>query len=224
MCYQRARSNKHIQERIQEIISAASNIYDSVGYEGLSFSAISELTKFTRPTIYKYFNTKEEILIKILLADMESWISTLINSFKINKLYSIDEIADIWVNAISENYRLLNLYSILFTSIEKNVSIEALAEFKKDVHKLQEPVMELLKQLFPKADKANILNFLTNQLALALGLYPMCQLCELQIKAIEASGINYKAPDFKNTYKPITYQLMYCLEQGIHYPKLSPTE
>lgn len=219
MGFQRARSNQHIQERIQEIISAASKIFDSIGYEGLSFSAISELTKFTRPTIYKYFNTKEEILLKILLSDAESWVSSLANSFKLNKIYSIGEVADIWVNSISENYRLLSLYSMLFTLIEKNVSLEALVEFKKGFLKLQEALQELVGQLFPKADKADIQSFLVNQLALALGLYPMCQLCELQIRAIEVSGINYQAPDFRDTYKSNIYQLMYCLEQGIQYTK-----
>lgn len=214
MCFQRARSSEHVQERIQEIIETASKIYDSVGYEGLNFSEISKLTKFTRPTIYKYFNTKEEILIKILLMDIEAWVSSLKNSFRINKIYSVDEIADIWVSAITENYRLLNLYSILFTTIEKNVSIEALADFKKNLIKLQEFMIKLLKDLFPTSSYEDIYNFIINQLALAVGLYPMCQLCEIQVKAIEAAEINYEAPDFKNAYKSSVYKLMYCLEHG----------
>lgn len=219
MSFKRARSDQHIQERIQEIISAASKIYDSVGYEDLSFSAISQLTKFTRPTIYKYFNTKEEILLKILLADIELWIAGLLNSFKINKIYSIEEIAHIWVNSICKNFRLLKLFSMLFTSIEKNSSLEALVEFKKGFFKLQEQVMELLGQLFPKAERKDIYSFLVNQMALALGLYPMSQLNELQIKAYEVSGIKNMTPDFVGTYKSSIYKLLYCLEQGIHYSK-----
>lgn len=219
MGFQRARSDKHIQERIEEIISAASKIYDSVGYEGLSFSAVSQLTKFTRPTIYKYFNTKEEILLKILLSDIEAWIFTLVNSFKINKIYSIEEITDIWVDTITGNYRLLELFPMLFTSIEKNSSLEALVEFKKGFFKLQDQVMELVGQLFPKAEKDRIYSFLVSQMALALGMYPMSQLGELQIKAIELSGINYQVTDFKETFKTNIYQLLCCLEQGIQYPK-----
>jgi AcrR family transcriptional regulator len=175
--------------------------------------------KITRPTIYKYFNTKEEILLKILLSDAESWVTSLVNSFKLNKIYSIEEVADIWVDTISENYRLLNLYSMLFTTIEKNVSLEALVEFKKGFLKLQESIVTLVSQLFPKASVEVIQSFLVNQLALALGLYPMCQLCELQIRAIELSEIQYTPPDFKLTYKSNLYQQMYCLERGINYPK-----
>jgi AcrR family transcriptional regulator len=217
MAFKRARSNEHIQERIQEIISAASQIYDSVGYEGLNFSAIAELTKFTRPTIYKYFNTKEEILLKMFLDDLEKWIFSLINSFKINRIYSIKEISDILVDTICENYRLLNLYSMLFTSIEKNVSFEALVEFKKVFFKLQEQAIDLMEQLFPKVDRTGILKFLINLMALGLGLYPMGRLTELQMKAIEASGVNIQAPDFKTTYRESLYQLIYCLEHDISY-------
>jgi AcrR family transcriptional regulator len=213
MCFQRARSDEHVQQRIEEIISATLKIYDSIGYEGLSFSAISELTKFTRPTIYKYFKTKEEILLKILASDVETWIATLVNSFKLNKLYSLDEIAEIWVDAITQNYRLLNLYSILFTSIEKNVSLEALAEFKRDSLKFQTPMLDLLKQLFPKAAIEDISNFIINQLALAHGLYPMSQLSELQLEALKLSKADFAAIDFKRTYKASIYQLMYCLEK-----------
>jgi AcrR family transcriptional regulator len=217
MAFKRARSNEHIKERIQEIISAASQIFDSVGYDGLSFSAISELTKFTRPTIYKYFNTKEEILLKILLADMEAWISALVNSFKVNKLYTVQEIADIWVDTLNSNLRLLNLFSMLFTFIEKNVSLEALVEFKKGFLKLEEQAVVLMGQLFPKAESTDVQNFLISQLALGLGLYPMGQLSEIQVKAIEASGMYYGKIDYKAVNKAAIYQLMYCLEQGFRY-------
>lgn len=215
MDFKRARSDKHIQERIQEIISAAAKIYDSAGYDGLSFSAISELTKFTRPTIYKYFNSKEEILLKILLSDMEGWVLSLVDSFKINKIYSIEEISDIWVNTITKNYRLLALYSMLFTSIEKNASLDALVEFKKGFYVVTDKAMKLMVQLFPKTETSVLYSFLVNQLALALGMYPMSQLTELQLKAHKASGIEHNTPDFKKSYKSTLYQLMYCLENGI---------
>ncbi|MEL7654388.1 MAG: TetR family transcriptional regulator [Bacillota bacterium] len=221
MTFKRARSDQHVQERLNEIISAASAIYDSVGYEGLSFSEISKLTRFTRPTIYKYFKTKEEILLKILLTDMESWVSSLMNSFQLNKIYSVDEIASIWANVITKNDRILNLYAILFTLIEKNVSLESLVEFKKGMLSLQIPVTELLKQLFPKADNQDISDFIINQLALAQGLYPMSQLSELQMKAIELSGRTYTPPNFETSYKANVYQLMHCLEKGIRYPNKS---
>jgi Transcriptional regulator len=216
MSFKRARSEQQIQERIQEIINAASEIYNEFGYDGLSFSAISKYTNFTRPNIYKYFKTKDEILLEILKVDMASWITVLKNSFKINKIYSLGEIAEIWVDSLTKHSRFLELYSFLFTTIEKNVSVEALAKFKQDtIPTYQMQLVNLVEQLFPNAAQAHVYDFIVAQITIAFGLYPMCQLNDLQLKAIEMAGIDYAAPDFKRSYKLYVYQLMYCLEHDI---------
>lgn len=216
MSFKRARSEQQIQERIQDIINAASEIYNEMGYDGLNFKAISEYTQFTRPNIYKYFKTKDEILLEILKVDAVSWISTLKNSFKINKIYSIEEIAEIWAESLIKHSRLLQLYAVLFTTIEKNVSVEALSKFKQEtIPPYQTQLVDLVEQLFPNAPQTSVYAFIIAQMTLAFGLYPMCQLNELQLKAIEMSGIDYMVPDFKRSYKLYVYQLMYCLENGV---------
>lgn len=190
-----------------------------MGYEGLNFSAISEYTKFSRPNIYKYFNTKDEILLLILIKDFESWISSLIKSFKINRLYSIYEISEIWTDKLIDHETFLKLYAILFTSIEKNVSVKALSEFKKEMAAIQYSLVDLLSQLFPKASKDSIMNFFYSQITLAFGLYPMSRLSELQIDAITLSGLNYIPVDFKKTYMACLYQALYCIEHSIEIEK-----
>lgn len=219
MNFQRARSKVQIEDRIQEIVNAAAIIYDSVGYEGLNFSAISEYTKFTRPNIYKYFKTKEEILLLIMINDFKSWISTISKSFKINKLYSIYEIGEIWTDTLLKHERLIELYAILFTTIEKNVSVEALTEFEKESMQINSAILDLLSQLFPNASPDSIVNFMYSSFTLAFGLYPMCKLSDLQLEAIKLAGSNYTAPDFKKTYMTSLYQIMYCLEQPIEIKK-----
>lgn len=219
MSFQRARSKDQIEDRIQEIVNAASIIYNSVGYEGLSFSAISEYTKFTRPNLYKYFKTKEEILLLIMIKDFKSWILTISKSFKINKLYSVYEIGEIWTDTLLEHERLIELYAILFTIIEKNVSVEALAEFEKESIVIHSTLFDLVSQLFPNASNDSIMNFMYSSFTLAFGLYPMCKLSELQIEALKLAGSNYTSPDFKKTYMASLYQLMYCLENSIEIKK-----
>ncbi|AIQ52929.1 TetR/AcrR family transcriptional regulator [Paenibacillus sp. FSL R7-0331] len=215
MKFQRARSEEQKQDRIQEILNASSIIYDTAGYEGLNFTAISEYTKFTRPNLYKYFKTKEEIILLILNQDLKSWIAKLSKSFVINKLYSIQEIGEIWTETLMEYERLIELHAILYTTIEKNVTVEALAEFEKASIENNEMISSLVRQLFPKADMENIANFIYAAFTLAFGLYPMCKLSDLQIEAIKLSGSIYTPPDFKKTYLASLYQLMYCLEHSI---------
>lgn len=215
MSFQRARSEDQIQDRIREIIDAASSIYNSSGYEGLNFSAISEYTKFTRPNIYKYFKTKDEILLIILKEDFKSFLISLIKSFKLNKLYSLYEISEIWTDTLIKHSRLLELYAILFTTIEKNVSVESLAEFKKELIKMQLQLIDFVSQLFPNASYDSINEFIYYQLILACGLYPMSNLSDLQLEAIRLSDSGFIPPDFKKTFMACLYQQMYCLKHSI---------
>ncbi len=215
MSFQRARSEDQIQDRIREIISATSSLYDSVGYEGLNFTIISEYTKFTRQNIYKYFRTKDEILLLILKEDFKSFISAFIKSFKINKLYSLYEITDIWTCRLIEHERLLNLYGILFTTIEKNVSLESLVESKKEILTSYHQLVNFIHELFPEASEDNINNFISSVLTLACGLYSSTNLSNLQMKATTLADENYAFPDFKKVYMACFYQQLYCLKNSI---------
>lgn len=215
MSFQRARSEGQIQDRIKEIISATSSIYDSVGYEGLNFSIISEYTKFTRQNIYKYFRTKDEILLLILKEDFKSFISAFFKSFKINKLYSLYEITDIWTCRLIEHDRLLKLYGILYTTLEKNVSLESLVELKKEILTSYQQLVNFISQLFPEASEDNISNFISSVLTLACGLYSSTELSKLQMEATKLADENYTFPDFKKVYMACFYQQVYCLKHSI---------
>ncbi|MEW9123419.1 MAG: TetR family transcriptional regulator [Thermotaleaceae bacterium] len=217
MVFQRARSEEQVQTRIEEIIESAMTVYDQHGYEEVTFSKISEMTKFTRPTIYKYFSTKEEVLLKILTIDIGRWTARLIGSFRINKLYTIKDICDIWGNSVIENKRMLGLFSILFTIIEKNVSKEALVDFKTSIFSYQLALADLLTQLMPNLTQEQIAYFLNAQLTIALGLYPMCNLTPLQMEAIALSNTNHATPVFVNEYKKNIYHILYCLDKNIQF-------
>lgn len=212
MHYERARTEKQVQDRIAEIIKTAEQIYDKSGYDAINFTAISELTKFTRPTIYKYFSTKEEILLQILLKELELWVKELIGSFRINKIYKTTDIANIWANTLSSHDKLIELYAILFTILEKNSSKDALVDFKIESLSYQQPLVELLMQLYPNASHLMIYDFLTVQLSLAMGLFPMSNLSKLQVQAIELSETGYTPPEFVSTYKNALVKLLSYME------------
>jgi len=214
MSFQRARSDSQINDRIDEIISVASDIYNTSGYEGVNFSAISELTEFTRPTIYKYFSAKEEILLHILTKDIDTWIKELTSSFKLNTLYTAKEISEIWAKVLASQKRMNELHSILFTILEKNSSKEAIIQFKKKLFSNGAELYKLLCQLFPKASAEQITDFITLQYSLAVGYYPMCYLTEKQIDAIKSINNDYVSPDFEKGYQKAIYLIMLSLESA----------
>lgn len=59
--------------RRDEIIEACSRIYQVKGFNEVTIKAIAELTSFSRPSIYNYFETKEEIFLDLLTRECERW-------------------------------------------------------------------------------------------------------------------------------------------------------
>lgn len=75
---------------------------------------------------------------------MQIFIDSLIGSFKLNRIYSLKEITGIWTETLIIDHRLFDLYAIIFTLVENNVSVEALATFKKEVLTIQPPSLILV--------------------------------------------------------------------------------
>lgn len=206
MDFRRARSQEQIQDRINEIVSITIELYKKLGYERLTYSEISKHTDFTRPNLYKYFKTKEEILLYAIRDEFEKMVENLEIAFEITKSYTPKDISIVWSETVCKHDTLLDIYSILYSILEKKVSVEALAKFKKDMIPMQMPLISLCQRLIPNADIGKIENFIFYQMTIAFGLYSATKLNELQSQAIILSGMAYTPPDFQQTYQLWLYQ------------------
>ena len=198
MEFKRARTVQQIEERRQEIINACADLFDNGDIDDVHFKAIGEKTSFGRSTIYKYYSTKEEILLDLLLLDVIGWIEDL-NVFteKYDRL-SKEDFCKEFAGAYAKNDRLLRLMSILYSIIEKNCSLEKLADFKKSLIGFMEPVFMCVKKFFPKASDEAIQTFISTSSSYILGLYPETHISDKQKKAIEMSGFSFERGGFEN--------------------------
>jgi AcrR family transcriptional regulator len=199
MCWIRARSEAHKEQRILEIIGATANLYMKMNYEEITFALIAKEAKFARSNLYKYFKNKEEIFLEFIKHDLTRW-RTDIGSVCPEKKHTAGDFAARWVDSILEHKRLIELFTILFTSIEKKSSLENLISFKKKVFEETEMIAGFLRNLFPDKTSDTILEFIYAQFALSIGMYPMLNLSENQIAAMKAIG-SMTEPDFhKNLF------------------------
>ena len=59
--------------RREEIIAACRKLFQSMSYKEITIKEIAEETSFTRPSIYNYFETKEEIFLALFQKEYESF-------------------------------------------------------------------------------------------------------------------------------------------------------
>ncbi len=207
MTWQRARSEEQKEERIREIVTATARLYDQSPFDEITLARIAKEARFTRSNLYKYFKTKEEIFLGLLGQDIEDWGRSLVEALRPGEVKSVAEFAAIWARILTEHERLLRLFSILFTSLEKNVSLESLVRFKSTMRVELATIVQLLCELFPTLTPEKAGQFLHVQGALAIGLYPATHLSDIQRQAMEQAGFEQIGLDFESTFRESTEHL-----------------
>src|ERR1700752_2976191 len=73
------------EEKRRDIVRVASDLFHDNGYERTSMSMISEKLGGSKPTLYGYFSSKEELLAATLVYDVTEEADRLMNEFLAEK-------------------------------------------------------------------------------------------------------------------------------------------
>jgi AcrR family transcriptional regulator len=174
--FKRARSKENKEKRFSDILEVSAELYDKLHYAGLTFEEISKKLNITRPAIYKYFRTKDEILVEILLRDFDNLCNDLTDSFDASTEYTKEEIAATWTNVMMKNKRIIDVMSLHSSSIEKKISAEYNSGPGSVVKGYIRTLRELIKNLIPGTDDDRATDFILYQISFAVGLYPFMKI------------------------------------------------
>lgn len=205
MEFRRARTNLQIEERRKEIIQAVSNILENGDIDDVNFKAISEMTSIARPTIYKYYKTKEEILLDILSDDIKVWTNIVEDFTNNNQTLSKEAFSEALALAFDRSPRMLKFLSLLSTVFEQNCSLEKLVEFKKEMMQEMSSLYRSMSKYFPEASHQELEMTLVTIMSFISGLYPMTHNSEKQIEAMRLAD-----------YKPISTDFYTICYNGIY--------
>ncbi len=197
MNFQRARTQEQVETRQKEIMDSCLAIYTTQGYEAVNFKVISEQTSFTRPAIYNYYKTKEEIFLDVLLEEYLSWADDLAKAFDSNESMDLNAFCRLLSHSIAKYPKMLELLSVHLNSIENNSRMEKLVVFKKEVAQVFATLDYGLDKFFPNVTRENKNEFKRHFIAYIHGLYPTTNHSAKQIEAMKLAGIKYQKQDFK---------------------------
>jgi len=190
----RARSDEQIEQRINEIVDATARLYEENRYEDITFAMIAKEADFTRSNLYRYFQTKEDIFLELMKHDIVLWRKDILEEFA-NDPPSLREVAEISVELILKHRRMVKLFTILFTLLEPNASLEALTAFKGKINEEIGIVAHFLSMVLPFPSVEIAVEFLSTQSSLVIGSYPMMDLTPKQIEAMDAISME-TSPEF----------------------------
>lgn len=130
----RARRPEHKQERRDAIVAAAVELLDDAGLEATSLSAIARRAGLSKANCYRYFESREAILLAVILGDASDWSSDLTRALDaLEGQADVTRSVDAFVETLLERPRLAMLMASLWSVLERNISVDAAAEFKRAI-------------------------------------------------------------------------------------------
>lgn len=150
--FQRARQPEQKEQRRADILHAAGEMLAEEGVDGLSLNALARRVGLAKSNVYRYFESREAILIELLFSDWSEWVDELEQTLgklraKKNRVRRVSEIV---ARSCAERRRMCELISVLSSVLEQNVSEETVRAFKTDALELGLRMATMLHEAIPE--------------------------------------------------------------------------
>ena len=163
-----------------------------MSFREITLKEIGKITSFSRPTIYNYFETKEEIFLALFKREYDLWNE----QFK-DSLVMPDSVRDAFMIALKklgysenstseEEIKAANNFDM-----EANSRQEILTSFKQSYGRSLHLMSMLLTKFCPDMSVEDIQNFIYIFFPFMFGIYPYTEVTENQKNAMKDAGINY---------------------------------
>lgn len=180
-----------IAERREEIINACEKLYQTMSFKEITLKEIGNIVPFSRPTIYNYFQTKEEIFLALFQREYENWNQDLTTILEENETLTKAELSDKIAASLAGREQLLKLLSMNNYDMEANSRQELLTAFKQAYGQSMNLNWQLLKKFCPGMSGADIQDFIYTFFPFMFGIYPYTSVTEKQKTAMKDAGIDY---------------------------------
>ena len=182
---------EEIARKREEIVDACEQLYQTTGFKEITLKEISKITSFSRPTIYNYFETKEEIFLALFKREYDRWNEDLQSINEENERLTKAQLAEKIAQSLAERPQLLKLLSMNNFDMEANSRQEFLTLFKESYGGSLRRMSRLLTKFCPDMSVSDIQNFIYIFFPFMFGIYPYTEVTEKQRTAMEEAGINY---------------------------------
>ena len=195
-------TSEQIAQKREEIINACEQLYQTMSFREITLKEIGSITSFSRPTIYNYFETKEEIFLGLFQREYDRWNEDPTAILDGNAQLTGKELADRIANSLAGREQLLKLLSMNNYDMEANSRQELLNTFKQSYGGSMLRMRMLLEKFCPDMSAADVQDFIYTFFPFMFGIYPYTAVTEKQKTAMKEAGIDY------------VYQTVYELTYG----------
>lgn len=181
-----------IAQRREEIVASCENLYQTLSFKDITLKEISKVTSFSRPTIYNYFQTKEEIFLALFEKEYDRWNASLEDILASDEKYTGKQLADLIAKTLEKRAQLLKLLSMNNYDMEANSREELLVSFKRSYGKSLQIFRAILEKHCRGISPADIEQIMYVFFPFMFGIYPYAEVTAKQKEAMKDAEIDYK--------------------------------
>lgn len=186
--WKRARSEDQRQQRIDAICQAAISLNETMPFIDITLANIGREANFTRSNLYKYFSCREDLFLDLLGKELLFWVDEIESTFN-QTSYTTKQFSHIWVDILLRHKRMIELFSLTLTTLERNASDQALDKWIVLERDYFVRIQKVFSSIFTTVEREDMDEFLHSQLTLAIGSTPYLFLEKNQVVARDKAGV-----------------------------------
>lgn len=196
----RARRPEEIAVRRAAILRAARALIHEVGATDFSLSELARRSGVSKPNLYRYFESLEEVLLQVWIEEVRAFKEGLAAAFARTRRHDVATTVRIIVTGFVARPLLGELTALAAPLVERNLSVEAIVTAKLTLVELIGDVAALLHARLPKlllADCAWAASAIATHVA---GLWPGAHPGPVARRAFERPEISALCPSFERDF------------------------
>lgn len=206
-------SREMVEKRPGEIIDACRRLYRTMAFKEITLKEISKETSLSRPSIYNYFQTKEEIFLALLEEEYRLWADDLDQILSHNG-YDIQSFATAISESIAKRETLLKILCMNLYEIEENSRTERLVEFKKHYGRTIDIIDAALEKFFPDMTNEDRTDFIYEFYPFLYGLYPYVYPTKKQMDAMKMAGMVPRKMEIRKATEIFVIHILNGIKEG----------
>lgn len=193
-----------IAQRREEIISACEKLYQTMSFKEITLKEIGNETSFSRPAIYNYFHTREEIFLALYGLEYKRWNEDLEKILEEETPLTRVQVAEKIARSLEKREQLLKLLSMNNYDMEANSRPELLITFKAAYGRSMTNIRSILTRFCPELSKEEQEIFIYVFYPFMFGIYPYTEVTEKQETAMRDAQVDFT----RHSIYEITYNCL----------------
>jgi AcrR family transcriptional regulator len=196
--FQRARQPKQIEERREAILHAALVLFQKKGLENVTLADIAHRVGMVKSNIYRYFNSREHIYLRVLQRQAAEWEKRVIPGLEALKgKGTATKVAEVITEAFIRSEEYSTLITVINPVLEETLAPNLVMDFRSAFFERRKRLAQALASALPSTTAETLFPLTLHIFTHVAGLWPLCHPSPHSEKLLREPGVAHLNLNFE---------------------------